>query len=199
MLPCKDWWSGFGTHALNTGLLGSLWSTCIYSYQYICLHFDRADGIYLEIENMKTMLVLCTYWSRVSEKPVLYLKNSLMLVRGCELQIHKEDSAASLCFQFVCILTLWKYNNNLAWPKPMRSCSFCPDLSHSGSTESPMWPVSIASCSPCPSWGRQHCPNFVGSIPKRYKQKKIQWHLKEILSNRMLRNWQVRLLLADNK
>ena len=43
-----------GTYALNRGLLGSLWSTCIYSYQYIYLHFDRADGIYLEIENTKT-------------------------------------------------------------------------------------------------------------------------------------------------
>lgn len=44
----------FGTYALNTGLLGSLWSTCTYSYRYIYLRFDRADGIYLEIENTKT-------------------------------------------------------------------------------------------------------------------------------------------------
>lgn len=44
----------FGTYALNKGLLGSLWSTCTYSYQYIYLRFDRADGIYLEIENTKT-------------------------------------------------------------------------------------------------------------------------------------------------
>lgn len=51
-----------GTYALNKGLLGSLWSTCIYSYPYIFLHFDRADGIYLEIERTETRaLVPSTY------------------------------------------------------------------------------------------------------------------------------------------
>lgn len=64
----KDWWSGFRTYAWNTGLPGSLWSTCTYSYQYICLHFDRADGIYLEIKTTKTMVsVPCTYWRCVWE------------------------------------------------------------------------------------------------------------------------------------
>lgn len=51
-----------GTYALNRGLLGSLWSTCIYSYPYIFLHFDRADGIYLEIKRTETRaLVPSTY------------------------------------------------------------------------------------------------------------------------------------------
>lgn len=55
-LPCSGTcWAQHRSHtvrsqarrqALNKGLLGSLWSTCIYSYPYIFLHFDRADGIY---------------------------------------------------------------------------------------------------------------------------------------------------------
>lgn len=70
----------FGTYALNKGLLGSLWSTCTYSYRYIYLRFDRADGIYLEIENTKTRdlpprrVPLYSWWP--SERPALYPKNS---------------------------------------------------------------------------------------------------------------------------
>lgn len=112
-----------------------------------------------------------------------------MLLYECALWSHQEDFAASLCFQFTCTLLLWKYDNNLARPKPVCPCSFCLDL-----CDRSVLPPALLTLR-----GGGSTVHILGLQSLGHKQKKTWWRPGEIWSNRMLRSWQVWPLLAGNE
>lgn len=126
------------------------------------------------------VLVPCACWRQVPDKLALCLKNPSD-VRVCPMD-PSEKTLLQVCVSNLWKYDdlLWKYDNNLAWPKPVWLCNSCPGLCHSDCAERL---VNIDPCFPHPSQGKQHCPDYTvtkRSKPGESQQKTIWWHLRAV-------------------